>query len=184
VFYGTPLRRRGSRFERDLRHLGVRHIRSSPGHPQTCGKLERFHQTLKRWLARQPLARTKAELQGQLDAFRAFYNDDRPHRALGGATPAERWAAGERAEPGPPIPEAPHASLNRVTRGVIDWSSYRIGLGGAYSGQRVLVIARDDDVAVFGPTGLIRRLKLDRRRRYQPQEPPPGQSGRLMGPCS
>ena len=37
-------------FERDLRALGVRHIRSTPGHPQTCGKLERFHQTLKRWL--------------------------------------------------------------------------------------------------------------------------------------
>jgi transposase InsO family protein len=88
-------------FERDLRALGIRHIRSTPGHPQTCGKLERFHETLKRWLRLSPLAADHAGLQGQLDAFLAFYNHQRPHRAREGATPVERWAASPPAGPGP-----------------------------------------------------------------------------------
>jgi transposase InsO family protein len=62
-FTGRFLTGAEAAFERDLRNLGVRHIRSTPGHPQTCGKLERFHQTLKRWLRTQPLARTHHQLQ-------------------------------------------------------------------------------------------------------------------------
>jgi transposase InsO family protein len=51
-------------FERMLRSLGVKQICSRPGHPQTCGKLERSHQTTKAWLRIQPQARTIDELQG------------------------------------------------------------------------------------------------------------------------
>ena len=166
-------------FERDLRALGVRHIRSTPGHPQTCGKLERFHQTLKKWLRTQPLARTHAQLQRQLDHFVVFYNHDRPHRALGGATPAEVWAASEPATPGEPIPQAPHASLHTVAaNNLIGWGRHRIGVGPGLTGQQLLVIARDDDLAVFGPTGLLRRLRLDRSRNYQPTGKPPGRRRR------
>jgi transposase InsO family protein len=68
--------------------LGIRFVHSSPCHPQTCGKVERFHQTLKRWLRRQPGAATLTELQAQLDRFRAYYNAVRPHRAVGRRTPA------------------------------------------------------------------------------------------------
>jgi len=162
-------------FERDLRALGVHHIRSTPGHPQTCGKIERFHQTLKRWLRKQPLARTHAALQDQLDSFVAFYNHDRPHRALHGATPAERWNAIEPARPGPAIPEAPHASLHTVyDNGIVGWGRHRIGLGVEHAGQPVLVIARDDDLTVFGTGGLLRRLRLDRTRNYQPTGKPAG----------
>ena len=71
--------------------------------------IERFHQTLKRWLARQPAARTLGELQAQLDALRLAYNEHRPHRATGRITPAEAYratpkamAAGSRA--GGPLP--------------------------------------------------------------------------------
>ena len=53
-----------------LRHVGVGAGHSRPYHPQTCGKVERFHQTLKRWLAKQPRAATIDELQAQLDLFR------------------------------------------------------------------------------------------------------------------
>jgi transposase InsO family protein len=59
---------------------------SRPYHPQTCGKVERLHQTLKRYLARQAPAKTLSELQAQLDAFAHYYNAIRPHRALGPST--------------------------------------------------------------------------------------------------
>src|SRR5437764_221688 len=80
-------------FETELARLGIQQKNSSPNHPQTCGKIERFHQTLKRWLAKQPRARTLTELQAQLDRFRQYYNDQRPHRALGRKTPAAAYAA-------------------------------------------------------------------------------------------
>ena len=83
-------------FEYLLAYLGIRQKNGAPGHPQTQGKVERFHQTLKRWLGQQPPARTLAELQAQLDAFRLAYNEDRPHRALGRITPAEAYAATPR----------------------------------------------------------------------------------------
>ncbi len=86
-------------FEYLLTYLGVRQKNGSPGHPQTQGKVERFHQTLKRWLARQPVARTLEELQAQLDRFRLAYNEHRPHRATGRITPAEAYAARPRAHP-------------------------------------------------------------------------------------
>jgi len=157
-------------FERDLRTLGVRHLLSSPAHPQTCGKLERWHQTLKKWLRAQPLARTHRDLQSQLDDFADFYNHDRPHRALAGDTPSERWAASQSATPGPPLPAVPNASLHTVqTNNLISWSRHRIAVGPGLAGTQLLVIARGDNLAVFGPTGLIRRLSVDRSRNYQPR---------------
>ena len=81
------------RFEIELRAIGVVPKTSRPYHPQTCGKVERFQQTLKKWLRRQPLAADLAELQTQLDTFVAYYNHQRPHRGIGRITPAERWAA-------------------------------------------------------------------------------------------
>jgi transposase InsO family protein len=156
-------------FERTLREAGVRHIRSTPGHPQTCGKLERFHQTLKRWLARQPRARTVAGLQAQLDRFLVLYNAERPHKALRGATPLERWSASEPATPGPALPAPPQASVHTVaSNNLIGWGRHRIGVGPGLVGHRLLVVARGDDLAVFGPFGPVRRLRLDRSRNYQP----------------
>src|SRR5262249_53153204 len=61
-------------FERMLRGLGITHIRSRPAHPQTCGKLERAHQTTKRWLRRRPAAPDEDALQTQLDQWRDYYN--------------------------------------------------------------------------------------------------------------
>jgi transposase InsO family protein len=85
--------------ERELAGLGVRLRHSRPYHPQTCGKVERFHQTQKRWLARQPRAVTVAELQAQLDDFRDTYNSRRPHRALERRTPLDAYNARPKAIP-------------------------------------------------------------------------------------
>jgi transposase InsO family protein len=86
-------------FEYLLPLLGVRQKNGSPGHPQTQGKIERFHQTLQRWLQARPPARTIHELQRQLDEFRQHYNEQRPHRALHRQTPGDAYRATPKAAP-------------------------------------------------------------------------------------
>lgn len=96
VFSGTP---RGGTvlLQSELERLGVRAVHATAYHPQTCGKVERFHQTLKRFLAKQPRATSIAHLQLQLDTFRAYYNQHRPHRALSGRIPLAAFNARLRA---------------------------------------------------------------------------------------
>ncbi len=72
-----------------LAALGIEDRHSRPYHPQTCGKVERFHQTLKLHLNRHDLTATLAELQADLDRFREIYNHHRPHRAIGRRFPAD-----------------------------------------------------------------------------------------------
>ena len=164
-------------FERQLRDLGVAHLLSSPGHPQTCGKIERSHLTTKKWLANQRPAATFDELQADLDRWRDHYNHQRPHRALGGATPYERWSAQPPAEPGPPIPRPARASLHQVDNyGVINWNGYQIGIGAVLAGQNVLAVGDDVHLSIHGHRGLIRTLTIDPTRRYQPTGRPPGRS--------
>jgi hypothetical protein len=86
-------------FEYVLPLLGVRQKNGSPGHPQTQGKTERFHQTLQRWLRARPPASSTTQLQRQLDQFREHYNEQRPHRALQRKTPGDAYRATPKATP-------------------------------------------------------------------------------------
>jgi transposase InsO family protein len=86
----------------ELLALGIDYRHSRPYHPQTCGKVERFHQTLKKWLDKQPKARTIAELQTQVDRFVAYYNEVRPHRAIARRTPRIAFEARDKAKPSGP----------------------------------------------------------------------------------
>jgi transposase InsO family protein len=179
VFTGVP--RGGGRcaIEIELGMLGIRYFHSSPYHPQTCGKVERFHQTLKKWLARQPRAATLEELQAQLERFAAYYNASRPHRALGRRTPLEAYGARPKAEPSLPGFVVP--SHFRVRHDRVDQSGkvslrynsrlYHVGLGRRHKGRRVLVLVADLDVRVITEEGgLLRKLTLDPSRDYQPLE--------------
>jgi transposase InsO family protein len=166
-------------FERSLRAMGIVHLLSSPGHPQTCGKLERSHQTTKRWLGTQPPARDRTELQSQLDRWRDLYNHHRPHRAASGATPTERWSSSPRAEPTGPIPGPRTTGLRIVgDAGHFGWGQALIGVGMAHAGQTVLVVSNDLHLTIWGATGLIRQLVIDPTRRYQPTGRPPGRPRR------
>jgi transposase InsO family protein len=163
-------------FERELRAIGVVPKTSRPFHPQTCGKVERFQQTLKKWLRRQPLAGDLAQLQTQLDAFVDYYNHHRPHRGIGRLTPAARWAATPPAVnlgvalPGPAF----HADLIVDNRGVLKLGRYRIAVGVEWHGCLARVHHDDTHVAVFIDHKLIRALQLDPTRSYQKSGRPRG----------
>ena len=176
VFTAAP---RGGRcaIELECDRLGIRDINSSPYHPQTCGKVERFHQTLKRFLEKQDPAQSIAELQAQLDRFRAYYNTVRPHRAIGRRTPAEAFAARPKAAPSLPgfsIPSHYRVRRDKVDiTGVItlrhDSRLHHIGLGRRLIGTRVLALVDGLHVRVLTEDGeLLRDLILDPTRDYQP----------------
>jgi hypothetical protein len=100
--------------ELELASLGIRYIHSTSYHPQTCGKVERLHQTAKRYVAKRPKPTTVLELQTQLDTFVAYYNEVRPHRSLGRRTPAAAFAARPKASPsGPRLEIPPHVRVRR-----------------------------------------------------------------------
>ena len=86
-------------FEYLLAALGITQKNGHPFHPQTQGKVERFHQTQKRWLGRQSPAATVADLQAQLDVFREHYNEHRPNRAVQRQTPGHAYRARPKAGP-------------------------------------------------------------------------------------
>lgn len=175
VFTGGP---RGGKvqLESELERLGVVAKHSTPNHPQTCGKVERFHQTLKRYLAKQPPADSLAILQLQLDAFRAYYNSERPHRAARGATPAEVFERRIKARPA--IDRAPtwfRVRQDRVSKAGNVTVRYlsrlrHIGLGRAHAGKEVRLLIADAHVRVVDISGsLLRELVLDAERDYQPR---------------
>jgi transposase InsO family protein len=157
--------------ERALRALGVNVVTSSPYHPQTCGKNERFHQTYKRWLARRPPPHTVADLQTLSDRFDLLYDSERPHSALGGATPDEVWAARDRCPP-PTAPTDPSTRINAVTvssRGAVAVGGrYEIQVGREWQGVTVTIIATGDHIRIIYKRQLIRDLTIDPNRRYQP----------------
>lgn len=169
--------------ETELARLAVDYKHSRPYHPQTCGKVERFHQTLKKYLARQRRPETLGELQAQLDRFATYYNTVRPHRGIGRRTPAEAFAARAKATPkNPPVLAEGH---HRVRRDRIDKTGcvtlrYRskllhIGIGRVHAGVRVLLLVNDLDVRVITEDGeLLRQLTLDPTKTYQPTGRPKG----------
>ena len=142
-------------FEYLLPLLGITQKNGSPGHPQTQGKIERFHQTLKRWLTQQPPAPTLGDLQAQLDTFREIYNHHRPHRELGRNTPATAYAALPKAQPsGPRRPGHYRLRYDRLdTLGKMSFRRagrmHHLGVGYAHARTRVLAIADDTTVTVI-----------------------------------
>jgi transposase InsO family protein len=164
--------------ERELTALGITLTHSKPYHPTTCGKIERFHQTLKKWLTRQDPAPTIAALQAQLDTFTEHYNHHRPHRGAHRQTPADAWAARPRAVParqGIQISEHFRVRKDRIdANGKLSLRHnsrlHHIGIGRDHAGTRVLMLIRELDIRIITQdTGqLLRELQLDPSRDYQP----------------
>lgn len=176
------LGRRGGRngFEQQLHDWHVVQKNSRPNHPTTCGKAERFQQTMKNWLRAQPdQPTTIAELQALLDRFRTEYNTTRPHRSLPHrATPATLYDTMPKALPGPSRHTDTH---DRVRHDRVDKSGTvtlrvhgqlrHIGIGRTHTGTHVILLAQNLDVRIINAiTGeLLRELTIDPTKDYQPQ---------------
>ena len=99
LIFTTPLGGAMGAMESELMSLGIATRHSRPYHPQTCGKIERFHQTMKKYLAAQDPAQTKKQLVGQLNRFARYYNTERPHRGVGRRTPSRPLGPGRKWDP-------------------------------------------------------------------------------------
>jgi Integrase core domain len=160
-----------------LRDLGVTQKHSKPNHPTTCGKVERFQQTLKKWLRaqlRQPT--TLAELQTLCDAFLAYYNNCRPHRSLNRRTPAVAYQARPKAAPPASAEAEPQARVRRDTIDAHGKISLRhngrlhhIGVGRTHARTPVLMLINGLDIRIIHATTgeIIRELQLNPAVDYQ-----------------
>ncbi len=182
---------RGGRntFEAELRRLHVVQKNSRPAHPTTCGKVERFQQTMKKWLRAQPAQPTTlAELQELLDTFVAEYNHRRPHRSLPHrATPAALYNTMPKAMPGDSRDPDTH---DRVRHDRVDKSGsvtlrhrgrlHHIGIGRTHEGTCVILLIQDLNIRIVNPvTGeLLRELVLNPHIDYQPTGAPKGPTKR------
>jgi transposase InsO family protein len=165
-------------FERKLAEAGVELINAAPAHPQTLGKLERFHRTLKEWLSDEGPAADLEHLQLLLDRFRSHYNDDRPHQGIGNQTPAERYLCGPASavrlgelqlaehEKTPPYP--PYSLTRKVwDNGVVGYQRLAINIGRRYRGATVRLLEVGELIHVYLGEELIHVAALDRNHRYQ-----------------
>jgi transposase InsO family protein len=170
-------------FEAELRRLDIVQKNSRPSRPTTCGKVERFQQTLKKWLRAQPTQPTTlAELQALLDAFIEEYNHRRPHRSLPHrATPATTYNARPKASPAGYRSTDSHdrtrhdivSTAGNVTLRIAGQLRH-IGVGRTYARTRVILLVHDLHVRVVNAaTGeLIRDLIIDPSKDYQPKNTP------------
>ena len=163
-------------FETELAALGVTHKHAAPYHPQTCGKVERFHQTLKKFLTAQPAADTINVLQAHIDRFVAHYNHHRPHRAINRETPADAYTARLKARPDPTTISryrTRHDTIDANGKVTIRYRSrlHHIGIGRRHAHTPIAMLTNDRDIRIINrDTGqLIRHLTLDPTRDYQPQ---------------
>ncbi len=165
------------KLEATLHARGVMFTHSRPYHPQTCGKVERVHQTVKKHLATQPRARTIGDLQRQLDAFRAYYNTVRPHRALGRRTPEQAYLARPKAAAtGQPLIgghyRVRHDKIDTDGKLTLRHNSrlHHIGMGRRHAGTAVLILVHDLHVRIITTSGQpLRDFQLNPEKDYQPQ---------------
>jgi hypothetical protein len=176
--------RQGGRngFEQQLRDWNLVQKNSRPNHPTTCGKAERFQQTMKKWLAAQPdQPSTIPALQALLDRFQTEYNQHRPHRSLPHrSTPAALYNQLPKALPGPSHDADSH---DRIRHDRVDKSGTvtlrvagklrHIGIGRTHKGTHVILLVHDLEVRVVNAvTGeLLRALTINPDRDYQPRTP-------------
>jgi len=182
---------RGGRqaLESEMLALGVVFKHSRPYHPQTCGKIERWHQTLKKFLRKQTPAASIRVLQRQLDGFVTYYNDVRPHRSLGRRTPRSAYDARDKARPSAAKitiaadTQVRHDRVDKAGKITLRYRSrlHHIGIGHEHKGKRVIILRGGLDVRVLTHDGeLLRHFTLDPTKDYQATGKPRSPKGRRL----
>lgn len=163
-------------FERLLVGVGVKLINGAPAHPQTQGKVERMHRTLKEWLADEGGAKDIAHLQRLLDRFRRHYNRERPNQAIDDLTPAERYRRSARVYrlPSQLTPTYPSGAIVRRVdrRGYLTYDLNRISVDSRWGGCTVHVVPRNGRLQVFFGDNLLRDVPHFRGGGWHPQTRP------------
>ncbi|WP_453984017.1 integrase core domain-containing protein [Brevibacterium casei] len=167
-------------FEQLLSDLKIFQKNGARNHPTTQGKIERFHQTLKRWLAADGLVDTVEELNAQLQRFMLIYNTQRPHRAIGRRTPDEAYYATPKAEPVAELDsQVWRIRYDRVDRDGKVSLRYagrlrHLGIGRRWAGVRVIVLVHAEQTMVIAPGSgeLIAEHIIDPSRDYQAKQKP------------
>lgn len=179
VFTTRLARHKGARggFEKLIAAHGITQKNGRPGHPQTQGKIERFHQTLKRFLAARPLPDTIDDLQASLTQFQTWYNTQRPHRSVGRRTPLEAYTALPKATPTTPRTSEWRSRTDKVdTHGKVTiryaGKLRHLGIGKAHTGTPVLMLIHDREIVTSDAnTGeIIAEHTIDPARNYQPKK--------------
>jgi transposase InsO family protein len=162
-----------STFTRTVTGWGSRLIHSSPYHPQTCGKVERHHHTLKRWLTHHPTQPTTlAQLQTLLDTYRDYYNTRRRHSALARRTPHDTWSTAEHLGGPQHLPVQDDATIHQLkvsATGTINLGrSNRIRIGTAHATQTITIVHDHNRATAYTNDGdPIGYIHLDHTKTYQ-----------------
>ncbi|MFE1522973.1 IS481 family transposase [Schaalia turicensis] len=162
-------------FEQLLADYAITQKNGRPGHPTTQGKIERFHQTLKKWLRAQPPIDTLDELNNLLEDFQTIYNTTRPHRSLANKTPHEAYHA--RPKDGPTISHDGQDWRVRIdkigTSGTITLryagKLRHLGIGRAHRGQAIIALTHGPNVVIINRASgeIIAEFTIDPTRNYQ-----------------
>jgi hypothetical protein len=176
AIYTAAYRGASTGLEIDLAALGINFKHGKPYHPQTQGKIERYHQTLKKWLCAQDEFDSIETLQRGVDFFANYYNEIRPHQAHG-RPPLAIYH--ERDKASPSIDGQRVSSTTKVRRDRVDTNGtvtlrhrsnlHHIGVGRAHKKQRILMLVADLDIRILDVAGtVLRHLTLDPSKDYQP----------------
>lgn len=131
-----------------LLQLGILVTHSRPRHPQTNGKNERFHRTLKEDLLKNKRVDNLnlSEMQKIFNSWRYIYNYERPHEGIGMQVPADRYEASSRTMPKnlPKIEYSETALVKKITRSHITYKKSEYLIGKAFIGQYVELRPNED----------------------------------------
>ena len=161
-------------FEQLLLQMGIQQKNGTPYHPQTQGKVERFHQTLQKALHARPFAHNIGELNQQLDDIIDYYNNHRPHRALNRQTPAQAYNRLPKAQP----LDIPIGTDNRLRRDKVDndgkvtlrWAGNmrKLYVGRKHRTKEIMLICINNDITAINPhtSEIWGRYHLDKTKKY------------------
>jgi transposase InsO family protein len=172
AIYNARSRNGRAGFESDLLERRVLYKHSTPYHPQTCGKVERWHRTLKKFLAKHPAANV-VEMQAALFEVVRYYNEVRPHRARERQTPRHAYESRDKMPAGTLI-DQPH---HRIRFDVVDVRGHvtlrylgklrHLNVGWAYRGQPIRLYVVDEHVDIVTDDGvLVGEIVLDPDKNY------------------